>query len=172
MVSIGAYIDLVVLEEIINQPNAVTEKPVEQGSDISDHIDHQPIIVDITSIIAGEEAEEKYKILEDLRLRMEVFEYYSEQRIEPYKNMAIEAVSMTRTPLVADGHELKINLKQVRIASQTTTKTKLGKDPKTKKKAKKSKKDSKQPKTKTPTTTAKDEKLSSYLYQIIHGGKK
>lgn len=129
MIVLGNLILLVVKEETINESNQITTKPVEDGADISDHIRQDPVKIDLTATVAGDDAESIFQQLEEMRNAQEVFNYYGEQRLDPYESMAIEGVSLSRNPQISNGHEIKISLKQVRVVEQKTTAVKLGKDP-------------------------------------------
>lgn len=119
----------VVGEEAIDESNQVTSKPVESGADISDHIRQDPVKINLTATVAGDDAESIFQQLEEMRNAQKVFDYYGEQRIDPYESMAIESVAFSRNPQIANGHEIRISLKQVRVVEQETTTVKLGKDP-------------------------------------------
>jgi hypothetical protein len=133
LILLGNLLLEVVKEESINESNQVTEKPVEKGADISDHIRQDPVKIDLSAIVAGDDAESLFQQLEKMRNAQEVFDYYGEQRLEPYESMAIERVSLSRNPGIANGHEISISLKQVRVVAQKTAAVNLGKDPATQK---------------------------------------
>lgn len=148
MIELGNLKLEVIKEEAINESNQVTTKPVEKGADISDHIRQDPVKIDLTATVAGDDAESLFQQLEEMRNAQEVFDYYGEQRVEPYESMAIERVSLSRNPGIANGHEISISLKQVRVVEQKTTSVNLGKDPVTQK----------QPTTQSNQTKQKDTK--------------
>ncbi|HEX3045406.1 MAG TPA: hypothetical protein VHY08_11675 [Bacillota bacterium] len=129
MIILGDLILEVVKEESITEANQVTEKPVENGANISDHIRQDPVKISLSATVAGDDAESIYQLLEEMRNNQAVFDYWGEQRFEPYESMAIESVSLTRNPAISNGHEIGISLKQVRVVEQKTTAVKLGKDP-------------------------------------------
>jgi hypothetical protein len=166
VIKIGDLELYIVTDESIDQPNTVTGKPVEQGADISDHIQQEPIQLDYSITAAGEDAQTIFETLEAMRKAQEVYEVKTEQRAEPYQSMAIEKVTMNRTPSIANGHTIKVNLKQVRIVEQKTTSVNLGKDPVSKKQAVG---DPGQPQNKTTAKTEKTEH-SSILKQLTTGG--
>lgn len=151
MVKLGNLILKVVTDEAIDQSNQVTTKPVERGADISDHIFQDPVKIDLSVSVAGETAAVIFQQLEAMRNAQEIFDYYGEQRAEPFKSMAIERVSLERNPMIANGHQIKLSLKQVRIVEQQTTMIKLGKDPITQK----------QPTTKATTIRNKNQQSTS-----------
>ena len=124
----------VVTEENINKSNQVTERPVEQGADIIDHIDHQPVKFDITAYIIGDDAQDQYDRLLEMADADEVFEYYPEQRLDSFPNMAIENVSIPKTAKISNGFEVRLTIKQVRIVEQKAAYATIGNDPATDKK--------------------------------------
>lgn len=147
--SLGKLSLKVIGEESIEESNQVTTKPVENGADISDHIRQDPVKIDLTATVAGDDAKSIFQQLEEMRNAQEVFDYYGEQRFEPYRSMAIERVSLARNPGIANGHEIRISLKQVRVVEQKTTSVNLGKDPATQKQPGTQSKQTKQKQTKT-----------------------
>lgn len=149
MILLGDLLLEVVSEEAIDESNKITEKPVEKGADISDHIRQDPVKINLTATVAGDEAESLFLQLEEMRNAQEVFDYYGEQRGEPYESMAIEKVTLTRNPNIANGHAISISLKQVRVVEQKTTVANLGKDPATQKQPGAQSKQTKQKQTKT-----------------------
>jgi len=109
-------IDIDVLEsESPEYANVITEKPVERGVDIADHVRPQPIRQSLSCVIAGPRAESKYQQLKQYQERGERLLFVS--GLDVMWDMVIETLSPSRDAGISDGFEVDIVLKQVRVAA-------------------------------------------------------
>jgi len=106
--------------------NLVTDKPVESGVDIADHIEQKPVNLNLKCYFAVNE-QDKYKQLKKMRNSQNLFTY--EGNFETFENMAIQQLSALKNSDLGNGFECDILLKQVRVVEQETTEINLGKDP-------------------------------------------
>lgn len=116
----------------VEQPtmtNMVTDRPVENEADISDHIKSEPITFQITAIFSGREALGKYGQLTIMRNAEEVYTYSG--AFGNFTNMSIEEITALKDANFGDGYECTISLKQVKIATLEETEVELGVDPET-----------------------------------------
>lgn len=130
MATLGELEIDVVESDQINYQNTVTDKPVEDGADISDHIKQKPIEITLKCFFSGNETD-KHNQLVEMRNAEEIFEYSGS--LGTYENMAITEITPLKNATYGDGFECDINLKQVRIATLETTEVELelGEDPET-----------------------------------------
>lgn len=110
-----------------NYSNTVTQKPVEDGADISDHIKHDPIEFNLKCYFAGDEALDKHDQLLEMRNQEEVFAYEGSFGI--YENMAIVEIMPLKNAKHGNGFECDITLRQVRFVEAETVMIILGEDP-------------------------------------------
>lgn len=129
MAALGELVFDVVSEEQPSFTNTVTDRPVESGADISDHIRHQPITLSIRAVFSGDSAMDKYDELIDMRDSEELYAYSG--GLGTYVNLAVENVSPMKNASYGDGYECNITLKQVRIVELQTVDITLGVDPET-----------------------------------------
>jgi len=129
MASLGEVQIDVVESDKVNYSNTVTEKPVENEEDISDHIKQNPIKINLRCYFAGIDAQDKHQNLKEMRDSEELFVYKGS--LGTYKNMAIQELSPMKEAQYGNGFECTIVLKQVRIASSQIITVELGTDPAT-----------------------------------------
>jgi len=118
-------------EESVNLKNEVTEKPVEDKTEIADHINHQPVEINHTFVIAGDEAEDQRDRLEEASQYDEVFNYMDVKDYRLYENMVILSINFDTDAQIANGYKGSVSLKQVQVAEQGTLVVNLGVDPAT-----------------------------------------
>lgn len=129
MATLGELTFDVVEQEQPGFTNTVTDKPVEDGVNISDHIRPQPVTLNIRAIFSGENAMNKYSELIDMRDSEELYVYSG--GLGTHVNLAIENISPMKNATFGDGYECSITLKQVRIVELQTVDVTLGVDPET-----------------------------------------
>ncbi len=99
--------------------NEVTSKAVEDGSDITDNIKHEPQKISVTCVVAGNDANIRYSLLKMMSNQDSLVTYYGS--LEPVlHNMAIESVSNKRDVTFGNGFEFDVSLVQVNIATAKT----------------------------------------------------
>ena len=118
-------------EESVNLKNEVTEKPVEDKTEIADHINHQPVEINHTFVIAGDEAEDQRDRLEEASQYDEVFNYMDVKDYRLYENMVILSINFNTDAQISNGYQGEISLKQVKVAEQETIFVNLGTNPST-----------------------------------------
>lgn len=120
--NLGGIQFAVVIEESHEDKAVITEHPVEQGAKINDHAYMEPAKV---SIRAGHSdtkgpgaSREIYEKLLDLMRKREPFEIVTGKRL--YKNMLVEAVSMTTDAVTENALEVTADCREVIIVSVET----------------------------------------------------
>lgn len=121
------------LEETHSRRSTVTKIPVEQGSDISDHIINEPDAVSITGFISSTpmlqtilngavEVDRVTSVLEALeRLRLSKTLFTVSTGLKPlYRNMAIEDFTPSRNSSTGKGMEFTIQLSQLIVVKNQT----------------------------------------------------
>lgn len=92
----------------------VTEKPVEKGADVADHVKIKPFTLPIAGVVVGDDAAQKLQRL---------LEYYRSGQLLTYvgrnvaANMIIEQFDRAHDSKVSNGFAFSMNLKQVKIAT-------------------------------------------------------
>lgn len=109
--------------------NTVTDRPIENEADISDHIKQNPITLQVTAVFSGREALGKYGQLSIMRASEEVYEYSGAFGI--MSNMAIQDITALKDANYGDGYECTISLKQIDIVEPGEAEISLGIDPET-----------------------------------------
>ena len=92
--------------------NNVTEKPVESGQNITDHVQRQPESILITCRLTGIDWREKLKRLQSAADRALLLTYNGKTRLD---NAVIQNIYQTHDRLIADGVRLSITMRQIRI---------------------------------------------------------
>lgn len=128
------YIDNVLVDAATSEnptfSNRVTDKPVEDGGSIADHVENQPTILPLECTITGQEgqsAEEKYERLLEITQNKEVVEVIG--ALQVYENMVIEEFNPAKDSAIENGFRCSITLKQIRIVEQETIQVQIGADP-------------------------------------------
>lgn len=129
MAALGNLVFDVVEQEQPTFTNTITDKPVESGMNISDHIRNEPTTLSIKAIFSGSEAMDKYSELVEMKDSEELIAYSG--GLGTYTNLAIESISPMKDASYGDGYECTITLKQVRIVELQTVNITLGVDPET-----------------------------------------
>jgi hypothetical protein len=109
----------------------VTDKPVESGQDISDHVKQNSSIINIRGQMT-EDAADKLQTLKRYQKDGELLKYVGRNI---YSNMVIEEIDREHGVDNRNGFQFNIKLKQVRIATAKKVKIKVA-NPKTKKRDK------------------------------------
>lgn len=91
----------------------VTDKPVERGQDISDHVKKKPETLAISGVIVGDDASSKLSKLKEYQRTGKLLTYI--HRVW-WENVVIESLNTRHGAHVANGFEFDMVLKLVRIA--------------------------------------------------------
>lgn len=104
-------------KETYSYSNDITDKPVEDGSVVSDHIQNKPIKVSLSGIITGNGRypQEQLDLLRKYLIQGVVDNYYGNQTLY---NFAIESFDNEHTSEVGDGVTFSMTLKQIIAAKK------------------------------------------------------
>lgn len=91
----------------------VTDKPVESGQDVSDHIKQNPSIINLKGQMT-EDAADKLQVLKKYQKEGTLLKYVGRN---VYTNMVIEEIDREHGTRNRQGFQFNIKLKQVRIAT-------------------------------------------------------
>lgn len=103
----------VVTSESITDSATVTDNPVEDGVNVSDHIKQEPSQLAISGIITGEYASEQFERIKNHKERGRLVGYIGRNR---YRNMAIESVNKIYDKSNKEGFAFDVSLKEVRVS--------------------------------------------------------
>lgn len=103
----------VVSSENITKDADVTEKPVEQGQDIADHIKPRPLTIALTGIITGSGAHGSLQQLYKYQKSGELLSYVGRSS---NASMVIERLTTDHGADVAGGFRFNMVIKQVKVA--------------------------------------------------------
>lgn len=133
MAKLGKLELQVVEEETIDFTNNLISKPIEDRNQISDHITHEPISINIKFVITGFEAHDAYDTLIKMNNSNEVYDYLGVHGF--YNNMAIKSLSIPRDSKISNGFQGTIKLQQIKVVEQKSIQESVGEDPSTGKQA-------------------------------------
>ena len=100
--------------ETINKSNIVTDYPVEDGVNISDNSDPNPVSISFFGIIQGNDSEEKLNLLRQYSDNGEMLTYTGRNT---FSNMVIESFDTTHDNTIKNGFIYSISLKQITVTS-------------------------------------------------------
>lgn len=144
----------------------ITDNPVENGQDVSDHVKQEASIINIQGQMIGDDAADKLRMLREHMNNGELLTYVGRNI---YSNMAIKNINRNHGVQIRNGFAFNITLKQVRIANskEVDIKVNLSKKAATKVKSK-TNNGKQQPKKKT---TSSSEKAKSTVNTYKKGGR-
>lgn len=131
MAKIGDVIIEVVTDEHEQRMNEITEKPVEDGGEIADHINHKPVELTISFVITGSDAEERRAKLREMCEADEVYTYTDVKNYSIFENMTINDLTMETNPNLSNGFSGSMSLKQIQMVQQKSAVISVGIDPAT-----------------------------------------
>lgn len=117
-----------VLDENVNRVSEVTDKPVEKGQDVSDHMKEKPKLVKLSGSVVNDAAA-KLALLESYKKEAKLLKYVGRNAVG---NVVLELLDTKHPKENAEGFDFNITLKHIRIASPEEFEVKV-KNPKTKK---------------------------------------
>lgn len=103
----------VVSTERLNNKVLVTEKPVESGQDIADHIKKLPHTIELVGVVVGDDAGDKLNKLKKLQREGTLVKYTHRNALD---NIVIEDISSVHESKIRNGYSFNMRLKHVRIA--------------------------------------------------------
>jgi len=105
--------------ETHSRSNNITTYPVEEGSDISDHIQNEPIELSVSGIIEtverGGNIIDAFIALEEIMISKQLITVVTGLKV--YENMAITGIEIPRTSLNGGSLAFSASLREVRIVS-------------------------------------------------------
>lgn len=114
------------IEEAPTYSSEITDKPVEDGSSISDHVGQEPVTLNLECVITGQEgadAEEKYEQLIHLWEEKETFDVVA--GLQVYEDMIINEFSPVKDAEVGNGFRADIEMQQVKFVGLETIEIEL-----------------------------------------------
>jgi hypothetical protein len=114
--------------EEVSKTADVTDRPVEKGEDISDHMKTKPYSVRLSGTMVND-PEGKIYTLENMMSDAELLEYIGKRKL---RNIVITSFSTKQNKQISNGYDWDISLQSVRIAKPQTLEQKV-KNPQTKK---------------------------------------
>lgn len=118
LVSLGGVEFDALLQENIDYDADVTDKAVEKGADISDHMKAKPFTASLSGVMV-EEAEAKLEALKKFQEDAELLTYIGKSSLE---NVAITSIQVEHTVENFEGYNFDIRIQEVKIASPETFK--------------------------------------------------
>ena len=132
--------------EEVSKTADVTDRPVEKGEDISDHMKTKPYSVRLSGTMVND-PEGKISTLEKMMADAELVEYIGKRKL---KDMVITSFSTKQNKQVSNGYDWDISLKSVKIAKPISIKKQV----------------------KNPETKAPDKKVETKVKQVTNAGRK
>lgn len=132
--------------EEVSKTADVTDRPVEKGEDISDHMKTKPYSVRLSGTMVND-PEGKISTLEKMMADAELVEYIGKRKL---KDMVITSFSTKQNKQVSNGYDWDISLKSIKIAKPISIKKQV----------------------KNPETKAPDKKVETKVKQVTNAGRK
>lgn len=104
----------VLSSENITQSADVTDNPVENGQDVSDHVKQQPTQLSLSGLIVGENDRNRYERLIGFKEKGQRINYFGR---ETHKSMVITNLNRNYGKSNKTGFAFNIDLKQVRVGT-------------------------------------------------------
>lgn len=141
----SVLLDCTTAEEVSKGAD-VTDRPVENGEDISDHMKSKPYSVRLSGTMVND-AEGKISTLEKMMADAELVEYIGKRKL---KDMVITSFSTKQNKQVSNGYDWDISLQSVKIAKPMSIKQQV----------------------KNPETKQTDKKVETKVKQVTNAGRK
>ena len=115
--AIGSFTATVTIEEVAVDDLVITEHPVQQGAEITDHAYNKPAEVTLSVMWSDEDAplSETYQKLRDLQSSREPFDLVTGKR--EYKNMLISSLRNTTDAQTENVLSISLSLREIFITS-------------------------------------------------------
>jgi hypothetical protein len=159
----------VTLSESHELPSTVTEKPVEDGSNINDNVILNNTKVSISGVLTddrlGTSQAEKWRALQDIRRSREPFTVVTS--LGAYENMIFTSIGASREVSSVGAVFFNADLTQVRIISSETVQVPLRAIPESRKAKQAPKQDKGKQQATTDTPEASERKRRSIAVQIF-----
>jgi len=105
-------------EEQVDKKNNITDYPVEDGSVVSDNSERQPLILNVSGMVKGQNA---FKKLQQLRKYCDNADIINYSGRNAFSNCVIESLSTSHGKNVKGGFTFTATIKQVLIAELQET---------------------------------------------------
>lgn len=115
-------------EEISND---IPERPVEDGTHISDHIFVNNVVINEEFVIAGKDADDRKKELKEKVKDGKIHTYTDVKNLKKYENMGIENISFSTDSSISNGYTGRFTMKQIEVVRKRTAEIEMGNDPAT-----------------------------------------
>ena len=106
------FLNTVYEEKVDNRINS-TDHPVEEGVNIVDHVEREPLILSISGIVTGEDASARKLKLQQYANNGTILNYRYRNKVD---NVIIESFQTTHPKSIKGGFSFDITLKQIRVA--------------------------------------------------------
>lgn len=115
-IKLGAVIMDALIDEDINRTADITDKPVEKGQDIADHMKPKGHVLRLSGSMV-DDAPKKLNLLKNYQKKAELLKF---QGRNIYENVVITSLDTRHTVANSKGFDYSITLEQVRIAKPET----------------------------------------------------
>lgn len=103
----------VVTNETPTFPNEITDKPVEKGQNVADHISNQPITLTVDGVVIGADAADKLQKLRTYRNEGALLQYVGRNILG---NCVIQELQTSHDSSIRDGFKFTLRLREIRLA--------------------------------------------------------
>ena len=103
-----------VTKETITHSSEVTDKAVEDGTNIADHMKEHPVLVSISGVCVGEDAWLRLSRIRQMRTNRQLVSYANRNI---FTSMAVTNINTDHDSTIAGGFKFDITLKHVRRAT-------------------------------------------------------
>lgn len=107
----------VVSEERPEFSSEISDRPVERGANIVDHVRPLPVTLTLTGVVTGDDAAQRLERLRRYREEAELLIYIGRNVL---RDVVIQSLNTGHTAAVRDGFEFTLTLRQVRIVRPET----------------------------------------------------
>ena len=112
-------LDIFVTEENPSFGNYMTDQPIEDGTEITDHVRNEPNTLQVRGKVTGEDAGERFNQLREMRRERQPHLYVGRNYIN---RMVIEGLDTEHDNNIANGFRFTLRLKQVTISKPSPVK--------------------------------------------------
>ena len=102
-----------VISEEVEMSNRITFFAVEDGQDVADHVSQEPDSLQISGVVAGEDAFQRLTILRNFRNNKEILTFVGRN---VFAEVVIETLTTRHNARTRDGFEFDMTLRRVRIS--------------------------------------------------------
>lgn len=107
----------VVYADAPGRSSTVTSKPIEEGETIADHVEIAPLVLNISGVVVGDDADSRLARLETMWQEKELLTYTNRVK---YDNLVIERFNSDHGVEVRNGFAFSFVLRRVKIVAAST----------------------------------------------------